>query len=78
MVIWVVVLLAGLVSGPRIPSFDRLLVLDAAKEPAANAGIGDLNGDGFLDLVLVKGRHWPGKSRVFSVTDAATSVRPTT
>jgi hypothetical protein len=27
--------------------------------------IGDLNGDGNLDILLVKGRHWPRMSRVF-------------
>jgi hypothetical protein len=26
-------------------------------------GLGDLNGDGNLDIVLVKGRHWPLMSR---------------
>jgi hypothetical protein len=67
------ILLACLVAGkPQsrsdpvgVPSFDRVLVLDAAADPAANVSVGDLNGDGALDLVLVKGRHWPGKSRVF-------------
>jgi hypothetical protein len=64
MMISAVVLLAGLASGTGVPRFDRVLVLDAGKQPAANVSIGDLDGDGALDLVLVKGRHWPGKSRV--------------
>ena len=33
--------------------------LEAVSETTANASIGDLNGDGFLDIVLAKGRHWP-------------------
>ena len=62
--VWAAAMHAGLVSGASVPSFDRVLVLDAAKDAAANVGIGDLDGDGALDVVLVKGRHWPGKSRV--------------
>jgi hypothetical protein len=33
--------------------------LETVSETTANAGIGDLNGDGNLDIVLAKGRHWP-------------------
>src|SRR5262249_24982309 len=32
---------------------------------SSNASIGDLNGDGHLDIVLVKGRHWQVTSLVF-------------
>jgi hypothetical protein len=46
------------------PSFDRVLVLETTSETSANVSIGDLNGDGNLDIVLVKGRHWPLISRV--------------
>lgn len=46
------------------PNFDRTLLLESTSETSANVGIGDLNGDGKLDLVLVKGRHWPLVDRV--------------
>jgi len=44
--------------------FDRVLLLETTSETSANVSIGDVNGDGNLDIVLVKGRHWPLKSRV--------------
>src|SRR6185437_15386350 len=40
------------------------LLLETTSETSANVSIGDLNGDGNLDIVLVKGRHWPLISRV--------------
>jgi hypothetical protein len=47
-----------------LPQFSRVLLLEKAADTSANVSIGDLNGDGNLDIVLVKGRHWPGMSRV--------------
>ena len=46
------------------PRFDRVLRLETTSETSANVSIGDLNGDGNLDILLVKGRHWPLISRV--------------
>jgi FG-GAP-like repeat/FG-GAP repeat len=49
----------------RFPHFDRALLLENTSETSANVSIGDLNGDGHLDIVLAKGRHWPLVSRIF-------------
>jgi hypothetical protein len=48
---------------PALRSFE-LVPLEAVSETTANASIGDLNGDGHLDVVLAKGRHWPLTSLV--------------
>src|SRR6185369_12232251 len=48
----------------KLPSFTRVLLLEQTSETSANVSIGDLNGDGFPDLVLSKGRHWPLIDRV--------------
>jgi hypothetical protein len=44
--------------GQRIPSFDRATALEDTAETTANASLRDLDGDGDLDIVLAKGRHW--------------------
>jgi hypothetical protein len=49
---------------PNLPSFTRVLLLEESSETSANIHIGDLNGDGFPDIVLAKGRHWPLVDRV--------------
>ena len=46
------------------PRFDRTVLLESTSETSANVSAGDLNGDGFVDLVLAKGRHWPLVDRV--------------
>lgn len=51
-------------SAKKLPTFTRVLLLEQTAETSANACIGDLNGDGFPDLVLAKGRHWPLIDRV--------------
>lgn len=49
---------------PRLPHFDRLLLLEKTSETSANVSIGELTGNGNLDLVLAKGRRWPLASRI--------------
>ena len=43
----------------KTPNFDRAIALEDKAATSANASLGDLNGDGFPDIVLAKGRHWP-------------------
>ena len=51
-------------SAASYPHFDRSLALETTAETSANVSIGDVNGDGHLDFVLAKGRHWPLVDRV--------------
>ncbi|MBU6366340.1 MAG: VCBS repeat-containing protein [Gemmatimonadetes bacterium] len=44
--------------------YERVVLLETTAETSANVSLGDLNGDGHLDAVLAKGRHWPLVSRV--------------
>ncbi len=41
------------------PGFDHSLLLEEKADTTANISFGDLDGDGHLDILLVKGRHWP-------------------
>jgi hypothetical protein len=43
----------------------EIVPLETVSETSSNASIGDLNGDGHLDIVLVKGRHWQVTSKLF-------------
>jgi hypothetical protein len=52
------------VAQDTFPTFDNVVLLESTSETSANVSIGDLNGDGRLDIVLAKGRHWPLVDRV--------------
>jgi FG-GAP-like repeat len=40
-------------------TFERVLLLEAKGETSAGVSLGDIDGDGDLDIILAKGRHWP-------------------
>src|SRR5262245_29121940 len=45
--------------------FDRVLILEDSGETSAAVSLGDLDGDGDLDIVLSTGRHWASPLRVY-------------
>ncbi|MFN0106111.1 MAG: FG-GAP repeat domain-containing protein [Bryobacteraceae bacterium] len=45
-------------------TFKRFLLLEDKGETSAGVNVGDLNGDGLLDIVLGKGRQWPLYNRI--------------
>src|ERR1051325_5318219 len=47
-----------------VPVFE-IVALETVSETSSNASIGDLNGDGHPDIVLVKGRHWQLTTKLF-------------
>ena len=48
-------------SSPRTEprAFDRVQLLETAGATSASVSLGDVDGNGTLDIVLAKGRHWP-------------------
>ena len=47
-----------------LPRYERTLLLEQEAATSANVSFGDVDGDGKLDIVLAKGRHWPLVDRV--------------
>jgi hypothetical protein len=63
-------------AAPGARHFDRSLLLEDSGYTSASASVGDVNRDGHLDIVLVKGRHWPLRNLVLLGTGTGTFKPP--
>ena len=64
------------ISSPKVLSFTRTALLEEAAHTSANVSIGDMNGDGYLYLLLVKGRHWPLHNLILLGDDTGAILPP--
>lgn len=46
-------------------SSNSRLIFGTHEERTASMGVGDIDNDGDMDVVLANGRHWPGQNRIF-------------